>query len=222
MAFDYLHLMVQDFTASAFFLKGLLIGFSLAAPIGPVGMIIIFRTIRQGRIAAFTLGFAVALADSMFGMIAGFGLTAIASYLMVHMNWMKIIGGSFMIFLAIKAFSKKIAMMEEKESNNDLIKQVLSIFILVLTNPQTILVYIAMMAGLGLGTDNMNHFNASVVIAGVFTGSLCWWFLLTTITSLFKAKINLTRLKLVNTINGLLLSVVGAWAIISAMTSFYK
>ena len=92
-----------------YFLRGLLIGFSIAAPVGPIGVLCIRRTLAEGRVYGFVSGLGAATADATYGSIAGFGLTFIASFLVSQGLWLRLIGGLFLVYLGLRTFLTKPA-----------------------------------------------------------------------------------------------------------------
>lgn len=121
-----------------FFVKGLIIGFSIAAPLGPIGILCIQRTLHEGRTSGLISGLGAATADAVYGFIAGFGLTFISTFLVDEQVQIRLFGGLFLLYLGIKTF---FSVSEEKrtEKGSTLIKAYMTTFILTLTNPVTIL-----------------------------------------------------------------------------------
>src|SRR5204863_8539332 len=95
--------------ALSFMLKGLAIGFSIAAPVGPIGVLCIRRSLAEGRAMGLATGLGAATADAAFGCVAGFGLTAISSFLVGQRWWLSLVGGLFLCFLGIRTFMSKPA-----------------------------------------------------------------------------------------------------------------
>src|SRR3990172_8990998 len=133
------------------FLKGLLLGFSIAAPVGPIGVLCIRRTLAEGRTAGFASGLGAATADALYGSIAGFGLTIVSSFLIDQSHWLQLAGGIFLLYLGIKTFLAKsketIETGSPLEKSRGIIGNYASTFLLTLTNPLTILSFIAIFAG---------------------------------------------------------------------------
>lgn len=198
--------------------KGLIIGFSVAAPVGPIGVLTIKRTLTEGRIAGFVTGMGAALADTIYGVIAGFGLTAISSFMMTHEFWMKLVGGLFLLFLGIKSFVAKPASKAATLDSKGLFYHFISTFFLTVTNPATILSFLAIFAGLGLGTEKSDYTSSMILVLGVFLGSAIWWFLLSTLVSYFQSKITAERLIWINRISGLIIISFGLFALYSCLT----
>ena len=194
-------------------LKGTLIGFSIAAPVGPIGVLCIRRTIAQGRIAGFVSGLGAASADAIYGCIAGFGLTFISQFLVKQQNTLSLVGGIFLLYLGIKTFFAKSS--GEKLENNEkgLWSAYLSTFFLTLTNPITILSFVAIFAGMGIVSESGDYLSASMLVLGVFTGSMLWWGLLSGGASFFQKKINAGGLVWINKISGLIITVFGVVAL---------
>ncbi|HVY71914.1 MAG TPA: LysE family transporter, partial [Verrucomicrobiae bacterium] len=126
----------------ALFLRGFLIGLSIAAPVGPIGVLCIRRTLASGRLAGFITGMGAASADAIYGAVAGFGLTAITSLLVGQQFWFRLLGGIFLVYLGVKTFMSKPARSSASSTNQSLAVMYVSTLFLTLTNPATILSFI--------------------------------------------------------------------------------
>ncbi len=188
------------------FLRGLLIGFSIAAPVGPIGVLCIRRTLAEGRLAGFLSGMGAASADMFYGAVAAFGLTAIQDVLLGQSNWLRLIGGTFLLFLGVKTFLTKPAEQAAKSSRGGLFGAYLSTFFLTITNPITILSFIAIFAGLRLTETGGNYTIASTMVLGVFLGSATWWLTLSTGVSLLREKFTPALLTWVNRLAGMIIT----------------
>jgi len=170
---------------------GLLLGFSVAAPVGPIGILCINRTINKNFTSGFVSGLGAATADLLYGLIAAFGLTVISTFLIDQKFWIQLAGLVFLIYLGIKTIIRKDHDIEFKQSTDKgLIKDYLSTLILTITNPVTILFFIAVFAGLGLSNSINGLDSALQLIFGVFMGSCLWWLFLSGITHRLKTKIH--------------------------------
>jgi threonine/homoserine/homoserine lactone efflux protein len=187
-----------------FFFKGLLIGFSIAAPVGPIGVLCIRRTISDGRLVGFLSGLGAATADAFYGAIAAFGLTAISILLIKYHFWIQTIGGIFLLYLGIKTLTLKPTP-ENVEVKKSHIGFFSSTFFLTITNPMTILSFIAVFAGLGLANAKYNFTASALTVLGVFLGSALWWFILSGGINLLKNKFNTNGLRIVNILAGLII-----------------
>jgi len=198
-----------------YLIKGIIIGFSIAAPVGPIGVLTIKRTLTEGRISGFVTGMGAAMADTVYGVVAGFGLTAISSFLLTQEFWIKLIGGLFLLILGIKSFVTKPASNAANVDSKGLFNNFISTFFLTVTNPTTILSFIAIFAGLGLGTTKTGYSSSMTLVLGIFLGSALWWFILSSIVSFFQSKITPDRLIWINRLSGLIIISFGLIAMYS-------
>ena len=201
----------------SFFLRGLIIGFSIAAPVGPIGVLCIRRTLIVGRASGLISGLGAATADAIYGSIAGFGLTFISSILIQHQVWLRLIGGLFLCYLGLKTFLSRPSEPagSPRGKGNGLLSAYASTFFLTLTNPMTILSFAGIFAGLGLGNTSGNYSSAGVLVLGVFIGSALWWFILSSVVGLVSKKFDPHRLRWVNRISGAIITAFGLFALMS-------
>ena len=202
---------------SDYLIKGFIIGFSIAAPVGPIGVLTIKRTLTEGRISGFVTGIGAAFADAAYGAVAGFGLIAISSFLVSQEFAIKLIGGLFLFYLGVRSFLSKPATEEAAVASKGLLNNFVSTFFLTLTNPSTIVSFIAIFAGLGLASATANYFSSMAIVFGVFIGSALWWFILSSIVSFFRHKITPDRLVWVNRLSGIVLGSFGVFALYSLL-----
>jgi len=188
----------------SFFLKGLIMGFSIAAPVGPIGILCIRRTLAEGRVSGFVTGLGAATADAIYGCIAGFGLTFISSFLIHQQGWFRLVGGLFLCYLGLKTLLAKPAEQSASAKGDGLLGHYVSTFFLTLTNPMTILAFAAIFAGLGVGSGGGNYASAGVLVSGVFLGSTLWWVILSSGVGLFRKRFSLQALRWVNRISGII------------------
>ena len=202
---------------STYLLKGLVIGFSIAAPVGPIGVLCIRRTLSEGRASGLVSGLGAATADTIYGCVAGFGLTFISSFLVNQQVWLRLIGGAFLCYLGIKTLLAKPAQEVILAKGNGLIGAYTSTLFLTLTNPMTIISFAAIFAGMGLANPRGDYISAGVLVFGVFIGSALWWLLLSGGFSLFREKFNLHGLLWVNRISGAIITGFGVFALLSVI-----
>lgn len=196
-------------------LKGLIIGFSIAAPVGPIGLLCINRSLHEGYRSGFVTGVGAATADAVFGSIAAFGLTAISSFLIDHQMWIRLVGGIFMLYLGFVVFRSRPPEIVPKEKEKINLKRAyVTTFFLTLTNPMAILSFIGVFAGLGLGSFHASHVDSLLLVTGVVLGSLFWWLLLSTVVAFFfKDRLNYKALRLVNYGSALIILAFGIVAV---------
>lgn len=181
------------------FLKGLGIGFTVAAIIGPIGILCIRRTLADGAAVGFAIGLGAALADAAYALIAGFGLTFISNFLIRQQMLLHFFGGIFLIYLGIRTFFAPPAH-SAHVSGTGLVGTAFSTFLLTLTNPVTIISFVAIFAGLGI--EPTNYASGIKLVSGVFCGSAIWFGLLTTTLSFFRHKVTTHGLSLINKVAG--------------------
>jgi threonine/homoserine/homoserine lactone efflux protein len=199
------------------FIKGFVIGFSIAAPVGPIGILCIQRTLSDGNIQGLASGMGAATADALYGFIAAFGLTFISNFLVDQSIWFRIIGGLFLCYLGIRAFLRKFQERTVSVPNSTILSAYGTTFFLTLTNPMTILFFAGIFAGLGIVSESIHYASAGLMVIGVFSGSGAWWLLLSGATGIFRNKISGGKLALVNKISGFIILLLGVVAILSAV-----
>ncbi len=185
-------------------IQGLVLGFSIAAPVGPIGLLCINRTLNHGKTVGFLSGLGAATADMVYGMVAAFGITAVSSFLVEHHRMLQIGGGLFLLYFGAGLFRSKPAQQAAAAGSPGLLSAWLSTFALTLTNPMTILAFAGIFAGLGLGLS-ASYTHAALLVSGVFAGSLCWWLLLSLVVGHFRSRFRLVHLVWVNRLSGVVL-----------------
>jgi threonine/homoserine/homoserine lactone efflux protein len=193
------------------FIKGLVIGFSIAAPVGPIGLLIIKRSLTQGRVYGLVSGLGAASADAVYGLIAGLGLTVIINFLVGQQFWFQLAGAVFLGYLGIKTAMSVASENPAKIQSQPLFGAFLSVFILTLTNPITILSFIGIFAGLGLTGSDIT--SSVALVLGVFSGSGIWWFILSTCVGFFRNSLNKEALTWINRLSGLIIFSFGAYTL---------
>jgi threonine/homoserine/homoserine lactone efflux protein len=202
-----------------FFIKGLILGFSIAAPVGPIAVLCIRKTLQYGRFSGLFSGLGAAVADMIYGMIGAFGLTLISNALISGQFWLKLLGGTFLIYLGVKTFlSKGKISKEHNVSHTTLLKDFVSTFFLTMTNPMTILSFAAVFAGAGLSKGNSN-LSTFLMVLGIFFGSALWWLALSEFVTLFRKKIEEKMMIWINRGAGLIIMIFGLIALISIIFS---
>lgn len=160
----------------AFLLKGVLVGIVIAVPAGPVGVLCIRRTIFHGRLAGLASGLGASTADAVFGMIAGFGLTVVSDLLLGYQDWLRLVGAGFLIYIGISAFTADpLRGTQSQRDPEGLFADYASTFLLTITNPITILAFLAIFAAIGLSGAEATLGRAGMLVLGVWIGSLMWW-----------------------------------------------
>jgi threonine/homoserine/homoserine lactone efflux protein len=198
-------------------LRGIIIGFSIAAPVGPIGVLCIRRTLAEGRLSGFVSGLGAATADAIYGCIAGFGLTFISDLLIGQQSWIRLIGGLFLCYLGVKTLLAQPSEEAASAQGSGLLGAYGSILFLTLTNPMTILSFAAIFAGLGVADTGGDYGSAAMLVLGVFTGSGLWWLLLSGIAGVLRARFDARALRWVNRVSGVIILAFGVIALSSLL-----
>ena len=196
------------------FFTGVVIGFAIAAPVGPIGVLCIRRTLAEGRVSGLVSCLWAATADALYGAVAPLGLTFVAEFLMGGESWLRLVGGAFLVFLGVRTFVARPAEQAAPAARSGLPGAYASTLFLTLTNPTTILSFAAIFAGLGVavGADG-DVLSAMSLVLGVFLGSATWWFVLSGVTSLFRTRLSVRGLRWVNRISGAVITAFGVLAV---------
>ena len=192
-------------------LRGLLIGFSIAAPVGPIGVLCIRRTLADGPATGLAAGLGAAAADAVYGGIAGFGLPAVSSLLVRQQGLLRLVGGLFLCYLGVRTFMASPARDAARVGGAGLLGTFTATFGLTLANPATILSFVAVFAGLGVAAGGLG--GAALVVAGVFLGSAAWWLILSGGVSLLRARVGPGVLRWVNRLSGIVILAFGLLAL---------
>jgi len=194
------------------FLRGVVVGFSIAAPVGPIGVLCIRRSLASGMRVGLAVGLGAATADAAYGCVAGFGLTAISGFLQAQKVWLALLGGAFLCYLGVRTWLSEPAQQAANVRGDHYLTSYLSTFFLTLTNPATILSFIAVFTAFGVGLSS-NYSGAAWLVFGVFIGSAIWWLILSGSVGAFRSRISVTRMRWINRMSGALLFVFGVLAL---------
>ncbi len=197
------------------FIQGLLVGLAIAAPVGPIGILCIQRTLHKGFKMGLATGLGAALADGSYGLMAGLGLSALSTFLIQQASHIQLAGAFFLFYLGLKLILKKpVNHLTAKFAEKSAFHALYTTYLLTLTNPMTILSFIAIFAGLGLGTLHASVMQAITLVAGITVGSAIWWLFLTSfISRVLHKRINNVWLQRINVISGFILMLFGAAAV---------
>jgi threonine/homoserine/homoserine lactone efflux protein len=191
--------------------RGFILGFTIAAAVGPISLLVILRTLAEGWIVGMASGLGVATADGTYGAVAAFGLGAITTVLVDARPILGLVGGLFLLWLAwstARAIPADPASVTPRRGG--LAGAYLSILGLTLTNPMTILSFGALFAGLGVGGGDTA--GAALITVGVFLGSIAWWVALTMIVSALRTRVTTEWIRRINVASGI---AIGAFAVVS-------
>ena len=202
-------------TLLLYVLKAWMIGIAIAAPVGPIGMLCIRKTLEIGLMGAMSVGLGAALADSLYGFIAGAGLTVISSFLIQEVFYIKTIGGVFLIYLAyqeLKSSANPQAVVPDKKG---FLQLAFEVFLLTLTNPMTIFSFIGIFAT--IGGEDITLEKSAWMVMGIFLGSMSWWLILGTMVVKAKGYLSPMWINRIRYFSAVLLAGFGVWAILSGV-----
>lgn len=187
------------------FLRGVAVGFSIAAPVGPIGLLCIRRSAAEGRATGLATGLGAAAADACYGAVAAFGLTAVSGALTAWLRELSLAGGLFLLYLGVKtALSRPATKAAAPAGRAGLLGAFASTFALTLANPTTIISFAAVFAALGLRAES-GPGAAAALVGGVFAGSAAWWLLLSAGVASLRGRLSERALAWVNRGSGALL-----------------
>lgn len=210
--------MIQEILIYAkYLLNGVLVGFTASIPLGPIGVLCIQKTLNKGRMSGLASGIGAATADTIYAIIAGFGLTFITNFVVSQQFYLRLISAVALFYLGLKIFrtNPAIQLRRDSQKSPNLLADYLSILFLTISNPLTLLLFGAVFAGFGIIEGNADFKSICLLICGVFMGAFLWWTLLTGIVNLFRSKFRLKRLWWINKITGAAIIVFSIVAVIS-------
>jgi threonine/homoserine/homoserine lactone efflux protein len=190
--------------------KGIVVGVVIAIPVGPVGILCLRRTIFEGRLSGLVSGSGAASADALFAVIAAFGLTFVSGWLIRYQDWLRAAGGVYLLYAGGSALlSTAHEQLTEESDPETLVRGFASAFALTVTNPITILVFLAIFAAVGLG-ERATLVHAAFLVLGVWLGSFLWWLALSAGVDMYRRSIEPRHLAWVSRGSGVILLLTGA------------
>lgn len=196
--------------------RGAVIGLSIAAPVGPIGVLCIRRTLADGRLYGLVAGLGAATADAVYGCIAAFGMSAVMGPLVHQQAALRVAGGLFLCYLGVKTALSRPAERAATTRGSGLLWAYLSTLLLTLTNPMSILAFAAIFAGLGASGTRQGLGSALTMVAGVFLGSVAWWALLSSVMHVLRSSLRPAHLQAINRVSGAIVVAFGLWSLLGA------
>jgi threonine/homoserine/homoserine lactone efflux protein len=182
-----------------FFIQGLLLGLSIAAPVGPIGVLCIRRSLQKGFKSGLASGLGAASADAVYGTIAAAGLTLAADFLAKQATWLGLLGGIFLVYLGVQTLrAAPLEAENEAVENKSLVSDFLSTFLLTLSNPITIFSFLTLFGGISVTSEVGFWLGATVLVMGVFIGSALWWLLLSWAVSASRKQFGPKEMRIIN------------------------
>jgi threonine/homoserine/homoserine lactone efflux protein len=191
------------------YVKGLIVGFCLAAPVGPIAALCVQRTISKRWLSGLVTGLGAATADAMYGAVAAFGATMISEFLINEHEWLQKVGGFILLVLGLRLLLVKMKDERGPVDGKGLTGDFLSTLILTLTNPMTFVAFAAIFATMGIGAVHGRPLLTIELVGGVFSGSLLWWVVLCAGAHAVRNHFDMRKLTLINRATGVFVIVVG-------------
>jgi threonine/homoserine/homoserine lactone efflux protein len=197
-------------------LRGVLAGLAISIPVGPVNIFCIQRTLLKGRLTGIIAGLGAGAADTIYGSIAGFSISFIIGFLIRQLFWIRLIGGAVLIGIGILYYFKKPkSLAEERAEKDSPHSDFAAAFFLTLTNPTTVLSFLAVLAGLHL-EEGRPWYMTMFVVLGIFAGAMIWWVVLALAASHFADRFNDRAVLWMNRIAGLAIGAFGTLTMLLA------
>ena len=190
-------------------LRGIIVGFLTAAPVGPAGLLCIRRTLSSGWREGFFSVSGAAIADGVFGAIAAFGLTSVPGFFSSHNLWVHVVGGAALIFVGALLVRKHAAEQIVDRRAGGSWRDVATSFAAVATNPITLPSFVVMLAATGLTDGRASILHTTTISIGIFFGSLLWWLVLSGFIDTLRDKFNPSLISGINRVTGLVLIACG-------------
>jgi putative LysE/RhtB family amino acid efflux pump len=199
------------------FFKAWIMGIAIAAPVGPIGILCIRKTLELGLRGTISVGIGAALADGIYGFIAAAGLSTLSQFLLTKTEFIQFGGGLFLLYLAYYELKKHDTDFKTKITSKKMLPLATKVFFLTLSNPLTIITFLGVFA---IFTDaNLTIFKAFMMMLGVLLGSMTWWLILGSLISFLKQKLPDLWFQRVHYISALIL---GGFGILAVLSIFFK
>jgi threonine/homoserine/homoserine lactone efflux protein len=188
------------------FIQGIIIGLTLAVPVGPISLVCIHRTVANGRLHGIVSGLGVATADSLYAAVAFLGLTAVSGLIIGHQTLFRLLAGIALILVGIQVFRSVPAAVSEGDGQEPYLQDYLSLFAIAAANPLTIIFFITILPGFGIVAQGTTLIAAVPFVAGVFLGSGLWWLILCGSLGSFRSRLGTGSLRQINRVSGILIT----------------
>ena len=198
------------------FLKSLALGFAVSAPVGPVGIICMDRSLRHGKLTGLSAGLGATVADTLYGAIAAFGMASVTDFLLAHEMWFRLFGGFIVLALSWRTYFMPPPIFQNRQpgEKRPLARIFRETFLITLSNPMTVLAFMAVYAGLGIHVESRE--DICLVLLGVFLGAGLWWTFLSLSTVFMRHKLSATVLGRFSRGAGISIALFGIAAIVQA------
>jgi threonine/homoserine/homoserine lactone efflux protein len=194
-------------------IKGLMAGMAIAAPVGPVNVLCASRTLTKGRTSGLLSGLGAATADAFYGAIAGFSISLVIDFLMREEFWIRVIGGILLVAIGCIYFRKPAQPLKRQKEETGAHSDFTSALLLTLTNPTTVLSFLAVLTALGMG-GHRAWWLTFLLVGGIFSGSMLWWAILVTLVNWLRDRFDERSMRRMNRVAGLAIGAFGLFTFV--------
>lgn len=203
--------------------RGMLIGLMVSVPLGPMGVLIIQKTLHKGALSGFIAGMGAACADLFYATVAAFGLGIVVNIVKTHELILQLVGGIFLLIVGLKIYFDnplKQIKARKRVTKKGLLGDFLSLFFLTVSNPVTVIVFMAVFAGTSVFGDSPTLVKEIMVLLGVVLGGSAWWYAVSTLVNIFRKRFKLRVLITINRVSGIIITILGGLVILAAFEPF--
>jgi threonine/homoserine/homoserine lactone efflux protein len=189
---------------SGLFIQGMIVGLTLAVPVGPISLVCIHRTVANGRLHGVFSGLGVATADSFYAAVAFLGLTVVSGFIIGHQVLFRLLAGIALVLVGIQVFRSVLSAVREGDGQEPYLQDYLSLLAIAAANPLTIIFFVTILPGFGIVAQGVLPGAAVSFVAGVFIGSALWWIILCGAVGSVRSRLSAANLRLINRMSGAL------------------
>ncbi|RPI40822.1 MAG: LysE family translocator [Methanoregulaceae archaeon] len=201
------------------FIQGIIVGLTLAVPVGPISLVCIHRTVAGGRLHGIISGLGVATADSFYAAVAFLGLTAVSGLIIGHQSLFRLLAGIALILVGIQVFRSVPATVSDGDGQEPYLQDYLSLLAIAAANPLTLIFFITILPGFGVVAQGTTVIAAVPFVAGIFLGSSLWWIILCGSLGSVRSRLDTCRLRWINRVSGILIASFGAGMLLLLYTA---
>ena len=198
-------------------LIGIAVGLCISVPMGSVGVSVVHRVLANNNKKALVIALGSSLADTLFGIVAIYGLSAITDFIHLHRNGLHIIGGISLLYIAVNVYFSKTKDVEKENHIYSLGKDFITGFVLTITNPLTAIAILALFAWFGIKGSSISFLSATLLTTGLIAGLIIWWLTLINITNHFKRRFEISSLQIINQVFGIILLILGILVLVKVI-----
>jgi threonine/homoserine/homoserine lactone efflux protein len=203
--------------AEYIYIKGILIGVLIAAPVGAVNIMCIRRTLVHGQLPGLATGLGAAIGDTILGAIAAFGLGYVISLLDAHKIMVSLTGAAVLVVVGVMTITRKPPALQVEPDSMSLLGDVTSAMALVMSNPITLLSFVPIFAGFGIARNETIGVQDWLLVTGILTGSAGWWFVLVSLVGLCRRRFSSNTLVWINRMTGAMILFCAVYLLVVAI-----